>query len=332
MDSSFEIASLPQLTPARAEAWQGVVAASMALDLPGVPPPTAEELSARLAGSQLRSRVLAWLATEPDGRVVGVASLRLFTGAGQDHLADAELHVHPDLRKRGIGSRLLSELLAGAVAEGRRTVITETPADTPAQRFCESHGFTRALTLDHLMLPLGELDVARLDKRATAEHPGYRLTRWRGTVPAELAPAFAAAKSAMNDMPTGEIDYGTVGWDAERVVRMAEVVADRGDTLLTVAALHGSDIAGFTEIVIPGGTGPRAQQYDTAVVPAHRGHGLGVLVKASMLQWLRAEHSHLTEVETDNATDNTHMLAVNEQLGFRVYRRTHEYQLTLPTA
>ncbi|MEU4494914.1 GNAT family N-acetyltransferase [Streptomyces sp. NPDC023998] len=332
MDSSFAIASLPQLTPAQAEAWQEVVAASMALDLPGVPPPTAEELYARLAGSQLRSRVLTWLATAPDGRVAGVASLRLFTGAGQGHLAEAELHVHPDLRKRGIGSGLLSELLAGASAEARRTVITQTPADTPAQRFCVSRGFSSALTLDHLILPLSELDPDRLDKLATADDPGYRLTRWRGTVPAELAPAFAAAKSAMNDMPIGEIDYGTVGWDADRVVRMAEVVADRGDTLLTVAALHDSDMAGFTEIVIPGGTGPWAQQYDTAVVPAHRGHGLGVRVKASMLQWLRAEHPHLTEVETDNATDNTHMLAVNEQLGFRAYRRTHEYQLTLPTA
>ncbi|WP_455353345.1 hypothetical protein [Streptomyces sp. SYSU K217416] len=39
----------------------------------------------------------------------------------------------------------------------------------------------------------------------------------------------------------------------------------------------------------------------------------------------------MVEVETDNAEDNVHMLAVNRELGFRFYRRTREYQLDVPT-
>jgi RimJ/RimL family protein N-acetyltransferase len=111
---------------------------------------------------------------------------------------------------------------------------------------------------------------------------------------------------------------------------MAEVVAKRGDDLYTVAAVCGAppdeQIAGFTEVVVPGTAPARAAQYDTAVVPEHRGKRLGILVKAEMLQWLRAERPDIGEIETDNADDNSHMLAVNEELGFRRQREYREYQ------
>jgi RimJ/RimL family protein N-acetyltransferase len=48
-------------------------------------------------------------------------------------------------------------------------------------------------------------------------------------------------------------------------------------------------------------------------------------VKAAMLEWLRAERPEVTEIETDNADDNRHMLAVNEELGFRRQREYREY-------
>ncbi|MEV7771795.1 GNAT family N-acetyltransferase [Kitasatospora sp. NPDC086791] len=114
---------------------------------------------------------------------------------------------------------------------------------------------------------------------------------------------------------------------------MTAVVADRGDTLLIVAAVHDDGtMAGYTEIVLPHGASPRAQQYDTAVVPAHRGSGLGLWAKAAMVRRLRAEHPGVAEIETDNAHDNVHMVAVNHALGFRSCRRTHEFQLDVPAA
>jgi hypothetical protein len=58
---------------------------------------------------------------------------------------------------------------------------------------------------------------------------------------------------------------------------------------------------------------------------------LGLWVKAAMVRGLRAEPPGIVEIETDNAQDNTHMLAANRRLGFRFHRRTHEYQLALPT-
>jgi hypothetical protein len=49
------------------------------------------------------SHRLAWLAVAADGVPVGSAFLRLFTGAGQDQLAELELHVHPAERRDGRG-------------------------------------------------------------------------------------------------------------------------------------------------------------------------------------------------------------------------------------
>ncbi|MFI6849161.1 GNAT family N-acetyltransferase [Kitasatospora sp. NBC_00085] len=332
MPEQVHLTPLHRISVTDAAAWHRVVAASMTHDLPGVPPPAPGQIHAQLTEPGLDSHRLTWLAGGPDGAVVGVGALRLFTAPGRDHLAELQLHVDPAHRRRGTGSRLLSAVVAACRTESRRSLIVEAAADGPGEAFCERWGFRRALTLDHLMLRLDQLDEARIGEISEASHPRYRLTGWTGTVPDDLADAFAAAKTAMNDMPVGDLDYGTLHWDADRVRTMAKVVADRGDTLLTLAAVHDDGtMAGYTEIVLPQGTPPKALQYDTAVVPAHRGHGLGLWVKAAMLSRLRAEHPGIAEIETDNAEDNVHMLAVNRRLGFRPYRRTHEYQLDLPT-
>ncbi|WP_106983081.1 GNAT family N-acetyltransferase [Streptomyces sp. NRRL S-237] len=331
MSPPVHVTPLQRVSDTEAAAWHQVVAASTAHDLPGAPIPDPGHIHAQLTRPALGSRRLTWLATAPDGAPLGVAGLRLFTSPGQQHLAELELHVDPAHRRLGTGSLLLSAVVAACRAEGRRSLVATAAADGPGEAFSERHGFRRVLTLDHLMLRLDELDMAELGRIADAEHPGYLSTGWTGTVPDELADAFATAKNAMNDMPTGDLDYGSVAWDAERVRAMGKVVVDRGDVLLTTAALGEGEMAGYTEIVIRAGETRRALQYDTVVVPGHRGHGLGLWVKAEMVRRLRAEHPAIVEIETDNARDNTHMLAVNRQLGFRFHRSTHEYQLDLPT-
>ncbi|MEU2238325.1 GNAT family N-acetyltransferase [Streptomyces sp. NPDC018338] len=318
---------LTQVSTEDAAAWHAVVAASLGSDLPAEPRPTFEQVHAQLTVAGRDTRRLLWLAKAADGEVVGVAGLRLFTSAGQSHLAELELHVAPDRRRSGVGSHLLASVVKAARDEQRRSLVAAAPGDGPSGAFCATRGFRRVLALDHLLLDVADADAAEAD----AEHPGYELTGWTGTVPDELAEAFAAAKNGMNDMPTGDMDYGSQSWTADRVRAMAEVLADRGDLLLTTAALGKGEIAGYTEIVIRAGETRRALQYDTVVVPAHRGHGLGLWVKAAMVRRLRAEQPGIVEIETDNAQDNTHMLAVNRRLGFRFHRSTHEYQLDLPT-
>lgn len=305
-------------------AWHDVVSASVAHDLPGEPLPTLDHVHGLLAASGPGSRHLMWVATAEEDTVAGVSRLRLFERSGRAHLGEFTLHVHPAHRRRGVGTRLLRAVAAAALEENRRSLVVEASSQTSGVPFLEAQGFHCVLSLSLLLLNVHDAEGVR--ELVDAEHPGYRLTRWLGVVPDELAETFAAAKTAMGDMPTGKMGYGTTTWDVDRVRDMAEVVEKRGDTLLTVAAVHGETVAGFTELVIPVGDGTRAIQYDTAVLAGHRGKGLGLWVKAAMLDWLRAHWPAVLEIETDNAEDNRHMLAVNERLGFRPLRQTRQYQ------
>ena len=61
-------------------------------------------------------------------------------------------------------------------------------------------------------------------------------------------------------------------------------------------------------------------QGDTAVVPRHRGRGLGRWLKAANLEAVRRAHSKLRSVYTYNAASNRWMLDINVAMGFRPYR------------
>ncbi|MEV5141255.1 GNAT family N-acetyltransferase [Streptomyces syringium] len=276
-------------------------------------------------------RRLVWLAADPDGHPVGSAFLRLFTKDGQRHLAELDVRVHPAERRRRSGSLLLAAAVAAAREDGRRAVISQAEYRSPGADFLVANGFRAVLALTYARLPLADVDLAAL--AAVAEHPhaDYRLAAWEGMVPDELADTFVASRRAMDDMPMGAVDYGTVAWDLDRVRAAASAVAARGDVLHTVAAIDPSDgsIAGFTELVIPGsGTGD-AQHYGTAVLPEHRGRGLARRMKAASIVQARERHPHLDGLQTDTADNNPYMRHVNDQLGYLPTHTSHEYQLAL---
>ncbi|MCW2913345.1 MAG: GCN5-related N-acetyltransferase [Actinomycetia bacterium] len=297
--------------------WHDVVRAAHACDHPDGPVQTLAETSARLLGQGGGCRHLLWAAVE-DG-MAGVAYLRLPNEPGR--AGEIDIQVRPRRRRQGIGSRLLAVAADGVRAGDCGTVISQVFADAPAVPFLESHGFRCVLTMRELVLRMSDVEPGRLNGVLRPGPPGYELVRWTGTVPDALADGFAEAKVAMAELPAGE----QMRWDADRVREMAEMVAKRGDDLYTVAAVRGDHVAGFTEIVVPCSSPARAAQYDTVVVPEHRGRRLGIWVKAAMLEWLRAERPEVTEIETDNADDNQHMLAVNEELGFHKRREYREY-------
>jgi GNAT superfamily N-acetyltransferase len=321
----MDIIAVGSPTAAQIRAWHSVVAAAQECDHPDEPPQALEHTADRLTRPPLNSRLLLWSAMDA-GATVGVSYLRLPMEHSGGRPAEIDVLVHPDHRRRGIGARLLSVAADAVRAHGGQTVVAQATAGTPAVPFLEAQGFRCVLVLAGLLLDLEDVDADWLAATLAAGPAGYQLVRWKGTVPEELAGALAKAKVAMEDLPAGEMATERIRWDAGRLREMAETVAKRGDDLYTVAAVRGSTVAGFTEVVVPAGAVKRAAQYDTAVVPAHRGRRLGIWVKAAMLDWLRAERPEIREIETDNADDNVHMLSVNEELGFRPLREYRDYQ------
>ncbi|NGO06554.1 GNAT family N-acetyltransferase [Streptomyces sp. HC44] len=277
------------------------------------------------------SRRRAWLAAGDEGVPLGSAFLRLFAKEGQEHLAELEVAVHPTERRRGVGSRLLDAAVTTARSEGRRSILAQAEKGSPGDLFLAARGFRRVLALTYARLPLADADLTRIDAIAEQAHAGYRLTQWDGTVPAELARTYTESRRAMDDMPMEGTDYGTVVWDVERVVSAAEAIAKRGDLLHTVAVVDTADgtVAGFSELVVPGEGRGDGQHYGTAVLPEHRGHGLGLWMKAQSIRLARRRHPGLAGLLTDTADSNTHMRGINDTLGYLPTRQAVEYQLDL---
>ncbi|MFI8389100.1 GNAT family N-acetyltransferase [Streptomyces sp. NPDC085540] len=276
------------------------------------------------------SRRLAWLASDTDANPVGTAFLRLFDG-GQAHLAELTLHVHPVERRRGVGSQLLDTAVAAARDNTRRCVVAQAGAGSPGDQFLSARGFRKVLTLRYSRLPLADVDVPSLSEIIERPHSGYRLASWQGTVPDDLAQTFADSRRAMDDMPMEDTDHGTTTWDVDRVRAAAKAVEQRGDHLHTVVAIDTStgQIAGFSELVVPGGGTGDAQHYGTGVLPEHRGHGLGRWMKAESIRQAHGHYPDLGGLLTDTADSNTHMRHISDSLGYLPTHTTLQYQLDL---
>ncbi|MEV5607719.1 GNAT family N-acetyltransferase [Streptomyces sp. NPDC052225] len=277
------------------------------------------------------TRRLVWLAQDADGAPVSSAFLRLFDRDGQRHLAELDLRVHRAQRRAGVGTCLLEAAVEAAREDGRRSVLAPADGGSPGELFLSARKFRRVLRMTYARLVLADADTEALMTEAGRPRPGYRLTEWTGTVPDELAESFTASRRAMDDMPMDDADYGKVAWDVERVRSVAEAVANRGDLLHTVAAVDERDgsVAGFTELVVPGGGTGDGQHYGTGVLPEHRGHGLAHWMKAHQILLVRERHPALTGLLADTAAGNVPMRTVNDALGYVPTHQSCEFQLDL---
>lgn len=277
------------------------------------------------------SHRLVWLASGADGIPVGSAFLRLFTRTGQHHLAELQLHVHPDEQRKDTGFCLLDAAVTAAREHSRQRIITHVQAGSHGERLLAARDFRRVLTLNSARLSLPDSDMTALAAIVEEPHRGYRLASWDGLVPVELAETFVASRHAMNDTPTGGVDFSAVPWDLERVRAAAAAVEKQGDVLHTVVAISETDgaIAGYTELAIPGHGKGDAQHYGTAVLPEHRGHGLSLWMKAASIGHARERYPLLDGLLTDTADNNPRMRAVNDSLGYVPMHTTYEYQLDL---
>ena len=71
---------------------------------------------------------------------------------------------------------------------------------------------------------------------------------------------------------------------------------------------------------------PVAQQDDTLVMPAHRGHRLGLLMKLATLDVIAREHPERLLLHTHTNPANVAMMRTDADVGFRVVERMHEMQ------
>ena len=223
--------------------------------------------------------------------------------------------MHPALTGRGFGSALVDLVIHRTKEEGRSTIIArarmpfERREDHPYRRFAERRGFTLANTEVHrvLDLPVDEQLLASMIRGGGAAPPGYTIERYvggrAGGAAAVLLPRHnqlvldappATSSSRRRRSPRRS------GWSARTQLRAAR-------RLRSTVRGAGRRPAGrrLQRPVDPAGRPARTSTSGArSCVRDHRGHRLGLALKARNLLEVQREHPGRTALHTANAEVN----------------------------
>lgn len=275
-----------------------------------------------------------------DGQVVGrgVAEYRL--GEAED-TAWLLAEVVPSARGQGVGRAIAEHVESVAREAGKRRAIVYAPCwkvggerlaaptgfgdvatDTAETRLLISMGYRleQVERASRLMLPLDEtaLQLVHDEAAAIAGHD-YRVHLFGDRTPEHWREDIAHLLTRMStDAPSAGLEEPEDPWTVERLLADEEEEADGPRTAFVAAVEHvpTGRLAGFTELVAPDDMTRPVDQEDTIVLIEHRGHRLGLLLKAANLLHLQRVRPGHPAVVTYNAEENRPMLDVNEALGF----------------
>ena len=262
-----------------------------------------------------------WAVAEVDGRVVGHSELTPRAVVDGTVRIGIEGVVHPEHRRRGIGTALLDRMAARARAyaeeRGARAVLVGTaPSDVPD---------VETLFARHGMSPRRWQFVMTVDLAPVADPPpelppGYALATWEGLDSEEIR---RAHNRAFVDHP------GWTPWSAEMWDQWVTSARSTRPELSLVARDEGGAIAAYVQSAeydaVQEATGIReAFVGKVGTVPEHRRRGLAdVLLRTALHRYRAAGYERAAlDVDSENPTG---ALGLYERAGFRTERRWTNY-------
>ncbi len=265
-----------------------------------------------------------------DGEAIGYASLHMPQRENK-HLAWVGLSVMPEHRRRGYGTMLLEHMVQEAKANNRTSIGTDGWESERSFGFAARHGLekrSQAIQRRQFLNEVAPDVIQKLYDEAAAVAVDYELVRIAGRTPEAMIDAMSDLSAAINDAPTDDLDVEDDVMSAERLRAYETSVMQHGNRMYRVVARHRDtgELGGHTVVAVEEKRPTIADQHDTAVARAHRGHRLGLLLKAGMLLWLAEAEPQIETVDTWNAESNDHMIAVNEVLGYRIMGREIQFQ------
>lgn len=232
-------------------------------------------------------------------------------------------------RRRGIGTALL-RLGVELVAQADGKLLCSYAMEGDGAAFLEAIGLEVKQRGGDNRLLWADVDwpqVEAWDKAAAAKATEVAWEWLEGEVPVAGREEYCAEISRLlNTMPWDEMDHGDISFTAESLT--AEY-ARRAEGALhhSLVARVGGKIVGMTDVYWSPSRPMRVHQGFTGVDPGARGQGIGTRLKTSMLLFLRRRHPETEWIDTENATSNGPMLAINRKLGFRNIRSWSIWQV-----
>ncbi|MEU8328236.1 GNAT family N-acetyltransferase [Micromonospora sp. NPDC048839] len=316
-------------------------AAANDADLPDLPPFCRRRFDA-IFHTPMPGFESLWALARLDGVPAGHLQLDLPYLDNTDN-AIAELTVHPELRRHGVG-RALHEYGVRLLRErGRKRMVAMAVSALPGgparsgagDAFAAATGAQPALAEVRRRLVVDEIDRIALRAALAEAQPraeGYRSVCWQGATPQEYVADIAYLDGRLlMDAPMGDVQWEPEQVDAERIRGNERALVARGRRRYHLGMRHEATgrLVAWTLLDVGASADWHAYQQITIVDPAHRGHRLGLIAKAENLHHLLTHEPAVRVIDTWNAASNGYMVAINEQLGFRPVDSWTDWQLTL---
>jgi RimJ/RimL family protein N-acetyltransferase/GNAT superfamily N-acetyltransferase len=303
------------------------------IDTPFLPPPTFNAFTGEWAhGWGLDDASETWLARDDSGAPVGCYRLSLPERDNRD-VAFVSPMVPPERRRSGVGSELLAHCADRVRQGGRLRLQAWAPDDSAGEAFARAKGASRGIdqvmrTMDvEASLPA---KLAELRAGAQSHADGYELLSWQAPTPEEYIDQLVELEEIIADAPRDE-GMEPMAWDANRIRSMESAMLALGVHNYTVVARHSATgkLVALSQVAVDAETPDWGFQQLTSVRRDHRGHRLGLRVKLAMLDLLAEREPGLRHIFTGNAGANAHMIAINEQLGYKVAAVIRAWELNL---
>lgn len=237
------------------------------------------------------------------------------------------VYVEPGRRGHGIGSALVEFLVERTRQSGRTVMLAEASypfdrrEDHPYRRFAEKHGFALANTEveRRLDLPVPDEQLQEWIDEAAEHHQGYSIETFVAPLPERVVAGYCHVTNQLSvDAPTGDIDFEAEGMTPEVLRNREQAMKEAGRTVYHTLALDADGtVVAATTLAVPELDPGRVFQWATLVLREHRGHRLGLAIKAHNLRAVQHDNPDRTAVFTGNSEVNAQMVGINERIGFK---------------
>ncbi|WP_410791559.1 GNAT family N-acetyltransferase [Kribbella sp. C-35] len=234
------------------------------------------------------------LLAEIDGEVVGSGQA---DRSGDGERASLAARVHPDFRRRGVGTGLLRMLADHAIAQGYDVAGAEVD-DAESRLFAERFGFVETNRQVEQLRKIGDEPRPAVPTEYTIVSVAERPELWADAYHQVALPTFPDM-----DLPVA-LKVSEDDWEKEWI----------NDPAAMFVAVAGDEVIGVAGLMLDSDRPDRAEVAYTAVRREWRGKSVAATLKRTSMAW--AAENGITEIYTWTQRGNDAMRRLNEHLGF----------------